>query len=81
MQHVPSSSFRCIEGFDHHCIWLNTCIGKKNYCSFIVLILSIAINFSLFFAGVVVLWKEGSWDRFMVAMVVVWSLSVLLVVI
>jgi len=22
---------RCVEGFDHHCIWLNQCIGRSNY--------------------------------------------------
>ena len=27
---------KCIEGFDHHCKWLNQCIGRKNYRCFIV---------------------------------------------
>jgi hypothetical protein len=24
----------CVMGFDHHCVWLGTCIGKKNYTVF-----------------------------------------------
>lgn len=30
---------KCIEKFDHHCIYLNTCVGKKNYVSFFILII------------------------------------------
>jgi palmitoyltransferase len=29
---------RCVEGFDHHCNWLNNCIGKDNYGYFCTLI-------------------------------------------
>lgn len=29
---------RCCGGFDHHCVWLNNCIGKQNYHLFFALI-------------------------------------------
>ena len=29
---------RCVEGFDHHCDMLNTCIGRRNYGSFLALL-------------------------------------------
>lgn len=31
---------KCIDVFDHHCHWLNTCIGKRNYKSFITTLVS-----------------------------------------
>jgi palmitoyltransferase len=33
-QHCPDCNV-CIEGYDHHCVWMGTCIGKKNYRQFI----------------------------------------------
>jgi hypothetical protein len=29
---------KCVLGFDHHCVWLNTCIGTANYLSFLALL-------------------------------------------
>ena len=34
----------CVERFDHHCLWLGTCIGKKNYKYFYSLLGSLNIN-------------------------------------
>ncbi|CAJ1391946.1 unnamed protein product [Effrenium voratum] len=27
---------KCVSGFDHHCLWLNTCIGTRNYRPWVV---------------------------------------------
>nr|XP_018898786.1 PREDICTED: uncharacterized protein LOC109031626 [Bemisia tabaci] len=31
---------KCVERFDHHCKWLNHCIGGRNYTAFIVCVVS-----------------------------------------
>lgn len=41
---------KCIVRFDHHCKWLNNCIGARNYTAFLVCLIS-AILASLFVAG------------------------------
>jgi hypothetical protein len=34
---------KCVTRFDHHCKWLNTCVGAKNYKYFIVAINSVNV--------------------------------------
>eukprot|EP00597_Dinobryon_sp_UTEXLB2267_P012992 CAMPEP_0170118706 /NCGR_PEP_ID=MMETSP0020_2-20130122/13903_1 /TAXON_ID=98059 /ORGANISM="Dinobryon sp., Strain UTEXLB2267" /LENGTH=436 /DNA_ID=CAMNT_0010347823 /DNA_START=338 /DNA_END=1648 /DNA_ORIENTATION=- len=34
---------KCVKGFDHHCKWLNTCIGSGNYFYFLGVVFSVAL--------------------------------------
>jgi hypothetical protein len=38
---------KCIVRFDHHCKWLNTCIGAKNYGYFLLVLTSIGVLTSI----------------------------------
>ena len=32
--HCPDCNV-CVAGYDHHCVWMGQCIGKRNYKQFI----------------------------------------------
>ncbi|OXG36744.1 hypothetical protein J008_00280 [Cryptococcus neoformans] len=34
----------CVDGIDHHCSYLHTCVGKRNYFSFIILLITSSIS-------------------------------------
>ena len=54
---------KCVNGFDHHCTWLNNCIGVQNYRWFWALLVATEMCFLWQggFAGRLVV--EGGWEK------------------
>lgn len=53
---------RCTLGFDHHCKWLNNCVGVRNYHYFILLLLGMTTKLGSEATGTLVV-LTAVWDN------------------
>lgn len=49
----------CIEKLDHHCPWLGTCIGKRNYKQFYLFLLSLFVELLVMFVMCVLIMNNN----------------------
>jgi Ca2+/Na+ antiporter len=49
-----------VPGLDHHCSWLQTCVGQSNYAQFFTIAVCGAIQFSiqLIFCSICIIWVQ-----------------------
>jgi hypothetical protein len=57
---------RCVNVFDHHCIWINNCIGEKNYNYFMIMIIFVFFKFVVFIAATIYLSVERRFMEYLV---------------
>jgi hypothetical protein len=61
-------------------MWINNCVGSKNYKVFFVMIISTFINMLVYVIGMILLWTENGWLQYLGPMVAVWVFSVIVFV-
>ena len=53
-------------------MWINNCVGEKNYKSFLAMIISAFLNLLIYVIALAVLTLENGWGSFLGLIIVAW---------
>ena len=57
---------RCVDGFDHHCVFLNNCIGAQNYSMFWKFLVWLVIHTGIgMVVGIIIFIKDSGAHRWL----------------
>ena len=62
--------------FDHHCIWINNCIGEVNYRYFFAMIVAALVHMLFYVVALGILWGENRWkEEYLGMMIANWFIG------
>lgn len=61
-------------------MWINNCVGKRNYKFFALMIVSTWLNLFMYLAGVVTISIEYYWLEFLIKIIFAWAISIVVLI-